>query len=98
MNRFEADQRFAQRMKDNYPPGTRWNAYSKLDSSFWTVGYCRHFIISLSRYKTLFLLGSVSESPISDGVDSRYRTQCIPLPRYGTLPLFYNNSDESLLS
>ena len=23
MNRFEAEQRFAQRMKDNYPPGTR---------------------------------------------------------------------------
>lgn len=23
MNRFEADRRFAQRMRDNYPPGTR---------------------------------------------------------------------------
>ena len=23
MNRFEAERRFAQRMKDNYPPGTR---------------------------------------------------------------------------
>ena len=23
MNKFEAERRFAQRMKDNYPPGTR---------------------------------------------------------------------------
>ena len=31
MNRFEAEQRFAQRMKDNYPPGTRIMLLSMVD-------------------------------------------------------------------
>ena len=44
------------------------------------------------------LLGSVSEIPAADGADSRYRTQCSPLLQHETLPPFYNNSDESLLS
>lgn len=73
----------------------KWNAYSKLDSSFRTANYCRHF---LTFDRIQLLLGSVSKIPVAGEDDSRYRTEYSCPLQPGTLPLFCNSVGGSPLS
>ena len=53
MNRFEAERRFAQRMKDNYPPGTRIMLLSMGDDPRPVEGNTRGTVMAVDDIGTL---------------------------------------------